>query len=249
MKAVVLAGGKGQRLGKLTSNTNKCLLQINKKTLIEYNLDLAISAGAEELIVVLGYRGGQIVEVLGKEYSGTKVRYVIQQEPRGLVHALSCAEETVDKDDFLLILGDEYYLSPRHHLIKSELEKIGRPAALCGYVFQNSSEEIRKTYLFHLGKEGWISRFIEKPKYVGSYFQGTGTCFFTNQIFGYVPETPVNPVRGEKELPGLLQCAADDGYIIYPFRICDTYYNINTWEDLISLETQGGDFDKNSNLE
>jgi len=39
MKALVLAGGRGKRLGSITESTNKCLLNIGGKPVIEYNLD------------------------------------------------------------------------------------------------------------------------------------------------------------------------------------------------------------------
>ena len=57
-----------------------------------------------------------------------------------------------------------------------------------------------------------------------------------NQIFEYVPYTPIHHVRKEKELPDFIQCAIDDGNIVRSFMICDNYTNINTKEDIEMAE-------------
>jgi len=61
---------------------------------------------------------------------------------------------------------------------------------------------------------------------------GTGNCVFKNEIFSYIPKTPINQKRGEKELPDLIQCAIDDGKIVKSFIICDQYFNLNLKEDI-----------------
>mgnify|MGYP006977938104 CR=1 FL=1 len=39
---------------------------------------------------------------------------------------------------------------------------------------------------------------------------GTGNCIFKNEILNYVPQTPINPIRSEKELPDFIGCAVND---------------------------------------
>jgi len=77
-----------------------------------------------------------------------------------------------------------------------------------------------------------IFRFIEKPRKPMNDWMGTGNCIFKNEIFSYIERTPINPNRGEKELPDLIQCAIDEGNIVKSFVICDQYFNINSEEDL-----------------
>ncbi len=61
---------------------------------------------------------------------------------------------------------------------------------------------------------------------------GTVNCLFKNEIFAYIPQTPINQKRGEKELPDLIQCAIDEGKIIKSSIICDQYFNINSEKEI-----------------
>jgi dTDP-glucose pyrophosphorylase len=61
---------------------------------------------------------------------------------------------------------------------------------------------------------------------------GTGNCIFKNEILSYIPQTPINQKRGEKELVDLIQCAIDEGHIVKSFLICDQYFNVNSPEEI-----------------
>jgi UDP-N-acetylglucosamine diphosphorylase / glucose-1-phosphate thymidylyltransferase / UDP-N-acetylgalactosamine diphosphorylase / glucosamine-1-phosphate N-acetyltransferase / galactosamine-1-phosphate N-acetyltransferase len=60
---------------------------------------------------------------------------------------------------------------------------------------------------------------------------GTGNCVFANAILSYIDMTPVNQVRGEKELPDLIQCAVDDGQPVKMHRVGERYINVNAMDD------------------
>lgn len=107
MKALILAGGRGSRLNRLTEEQNKSMIKLFEKPLIQYNLDDAVEAGVKEIIIVIGYKGEQIKRAIGHDYKGTPVRYVLQKEQRGLVHAIDCAKEAIGNSDFFLMLADE----------------------------------------------------------------------------------------------------------------------------------------------
>jgi len=78
MKALILAGGRGSRLNKLTNERNKSMLVLFEKPLIEYNLEHAFEIVASEIIIVVGYRKEEIIRYFGKEYKGIKISYVVQ---------------------------------------------------------------------------------------------------------------------------------------------------------------------------
>ncbi|MDY6764289.1 MAG: sugar phosphate nucleotidyltransferase, partial [Halobacteria archaeon] len=56
MKAVVLAAGKGTRLRPLTDDKPKGLVEVNGKPILTYCFEQLVDLGADELIVVVGYR-------------------------------------------------------------------------------------------------------------------------------------------------------------------------------------------------
>ena len=231
MKALILAGGRGNRLDELSTRKNKCMLIINNKPVIEYSLDCAVNTEVDEIIIVVGYRAEEIINTFGNQYKNKKLKYVIQWEQRGLVNAIECARETLNGDDFMLMLGDEILINPRHQAMLDEFKK-GSLFGLCGVLLVEDRESIRRTYTLIQDGDNIIYRLVEKPRNPINAYMGTGDCVFKNAIYNYIDVTPIHHERKEKELPDLIQCAIDDGMLVKSFIICDRYTNINTKEDI-----------------
>lgn len=235
MKALVLAGGRGKRIDELSAKQNKCMIRINGRPAIEYSLESAASADVEEVILVVGYRAEEIINGYGNRYRDKRLRYVIQTEQKGLVHAIECAREAIDGDDFMLLLGDEILVNGRHQALLNEFRK-GEVFALCGVLSVEDREIIKRTYTLILDGNNNIYRLVEKPRNPLNNYMGTGDCVFKNDIFNYIEYTAVHHQRNEKELPDLIQCAIDDGKVVRSFTICDRYTNINSKEDILAAE-------------
>jgi dTDP-glucose pyrophosphorylase len=236
MKALILAGGRGKRLGDTTKCTNKCLLLLNNRPVIEYNLDRAAECHVDEIIIVVGHCAEDVINRYGTDYRGTRIRYVIQWEQKGLVHAIETCKSAIGKEDFVLLLGDEVLVNGRMPAMLESFEN-DHPFVLCGVLHQPDHPKIGKTYTVLASEDGRIFRLIEKPKTVTTDIQGTGHCIFRNSILDYIDRTPIHPERGERELPDLIQCAVDDGKIVRYFIICDKYTNINEKDDLAEATT------------
>lgn len=227
MKALILAGGRGKRLGEISENQNKCMLKIAGRPLIEYSFDCAVKADVSEIIVVVGYKAEEIINMYGNAYKLKPLKYVIQQEQKGLVHAIECSRDVIDGSDFMLMLGDEVLVNPRH----SEMVKKYKDESLfgiCGAIEVEDKNLISRTYGIIQSSDRRISRLIEKPDNPHDNWMGTGNCIFKNEIFLYIDQTPINRKRGEKELPDLIQCAIDGGKIVKLFDLCDRYINVNS---------------------
>lgn len=230
MKALILAGGKGKRLGEVGDKKNKCMLLVKGKPLIEYSLDCAIQADISEIVIVVGYKAEEIINSYGNQYNGKPIKYVIQSEQKGVVHAIECAEKAIEGEDFMLMLGDELMVRPKH---KEMIEKFKKEQlfGICGVVMVDDLNLIKKTYAVIQAEDKRIFRLIEKPSRPMNNIMGTGNCIFKNEIFSYIPSTPINQKRGEKELPDLIQCAIDEGNLVKSFIICDRYFNVNSKEE------------------
>ena len=92
MQTVVPAAGRESRLESLTAETPKGLVSIAGRPLLEYVFKRAVEAGTEELIVVVGYEGRQIIDRFGDTFSGVPITYVRQHDRRGLAHTVLQAE-------------------------------------------------------------------------------------------------------------------------------------------------------------
>ena len=104
MKGVILAGGLGTRLRPSTLITNKHLLTVYNKPMIEYPIKTLTDVGCDEIIIV---SGGEHIGAFA-EYLGSGFTYRVQEEADGIAHALLCVRGLID-GVFPVILGDNYF--------------------------------------------------------------------------------------------------------------------------------------------
>src|SRR3989344_8355831 len=106
MDAVILAGGKGRRLGKLTKNLPKPLIRIGEKPLIEHQLNLLKNYGFSNIWILSGYLGEKIKDYVGDGSKwSVKIKHIIESRPLGTAGALKQLKRNVNKD-FLVFSGD-----------------------------------------------------------------------------------------------------------------------------------------------
>ncbi len=236
MKAIILAAGRGKRLKEKTEPANKSMLTFKDRHLIEYSLETARLSKVDEIIIVVGYRAADIVNKFGIQYANIKIRYVIQEEQKGLVNALEYARDALDGDDFILLLADEIMIHPNPQEMIETFKKENL-FVMCGVTRVKDRSQISKTYTVICNEtDNRIYRLIEKPRNPFNDIMGTGNGILKNEIFDYIPYTPINYVRKEKELPDLIQCSIDDGNPVKLFFINAQYVNINTPEDIAIAE-------------
>ena len=107
MQAVILAAGRGTRMGKLTKETPKPLLRAGNKTLLEYKLD-SLQGIVDETIIVVSYFEHKIKDYFGNKYGNIKIHYAYQKKLNGTAGAVLAARELLDKH-FLVMMGDDIY--------------------------------------------------------------------------------------------------------------------------------------------
>ncbi|MFN3234483.1 MAG: N-acetylmuramate alpha-1-phosphate uridylyltransferase MurU [Gammaproteobacteria bacterium] len=107
MKAMILAAGRGERMGNLTLDTPKPLLKVNGHALIEYQLDRLAKAGVQDCLINVFYLGEKIQLALGDgERYGLRIHYSVETEKLetagGIIHALNFFED----QPFILLSAD-----------------------------------------------------------------------------------------------------------------------------------------------
>ena len=108
MQAVILAAGRGTRMGALTDSTPKPMLQVAGKTLLEHKFD-ALPPDVDEIILVVGHMGGVIQSHFGGSYGNKRILYVEQENPQGgTAEALWLARDFLH-DKFFVMNGDNVY--------------------------------------------------------------------------------------------------------------------------------------------
>ena len=111
MKGVILHGGSGTRLRPLTYTDVKQLLPVAGKPVSEYALLNLIELGIKDINIIVGDVGQNEV----REYYSTgskwkvNISYTFQDKPLGIAHAIGLTRKFMGEDDFVVVLGDNYF--------------------------------------------------------------------------------------------------------------------------------------------
>ena len=74
MRAIILSAGRGSRLGELTTDRPKCLIDLSGKTLLDWQLDHLSAAGVDEFVVVTGFRSDEVEASLARRTDNLRVK-------------------------------------------------------------------------------------------------------------------------------------------------------------------------------
>jgi len=102
MKAIIIAAGMGSRLYPLTKDKPKCMLEINGKTLLQYQIDALKGAGIDKISVIKGYKE-EIINYRG-------ITYYINDNYKNnnILHSLFYAEKEME-EEFIAVYSDIFY--------------------------------------------------------------------------------------------------------------------------------------------
>ena len=119
-RGIVLAGGKGTRLGELTRVTNKHLLPVGSLPMVYYPIKKLIGAGVRDILLVSGTEHmGDFVELLGSGTAhGCRLTYRVQDEAGGVAQALGLAEHFCMGSRSCVLLGDNIFRDPLVPLVE-----------------------------------------------------------------------------------------------------------------------------------
>lgn len=107
MQGIILAAGKGTRLGSLTKNRPKALIEVLGKPIIINTLEILKLYGIKEVIIIIGYLGEVIQKICGENFCGMKITYVYNElyEITNNNYSLYLAKDFI-KEDVVLIECD-----------------------------------------------------------------------------------------------------------------------------------------------
>lgn len=142
MRAILLAAGRGGRLGPLAAQGPKCMVEVQEEPLLKRTLRGLVSCGVQEIIIVVGYQKEKILALLDSEQkllSGAKVIPVENPDfTKGNVISLWSSASYFDSD-LLMMDADVYFEFP---LLKRLLDSPLKDCFLLDDSFQNSGEEV-----------------------------------------------------------------------------------------------------------
>ena len=201
MKGIVLAGGTGSRLWPITKSVSKQLLPVYDKPMIYYPISTLMLAGVREILIITTPGDQQAFQNLLGDGSNFGVNFIygIQPKPEGLAQALVIAEEFLNGDSCLMILGDNiFHGAGLGHELSRSLPKIG--AHIFTYEVSNPSDY----GVLELDENLNPKSITEKPTNFISNLAVTGLYFFDKGASNAAKDIQPSS-RGELEITSLIQ--------------------------------------------
>lgn len=160
-RAIVLAAGVARRLAPLTDRTNKCLLPVGGRPLLDRMLSALAAVGVTETTLVGGHCADQVRALAGERFAGMPIRYIDNPDyRRGSVLSLYAARDVLTSGPALVMDAD--VLFPREFL-RRLLTAPAHCAVLVDRGFADTGEE-QKAYT-HAGRVVTLSKKAVPPSW------------------------------------------------------------------------------------
>jgi UDP-N-acetylglucosamine diphosphorylase / glucose-1-phosphate thymidylyltransferase / UDP-N-acetylgalactosamine diphosphorylase / glucosamine-1-phosphate N-acetyltransferase / galactosamine-1-phosphate N-acetyltransferase len=209
MKAVILAAGKGTRMGELTANLPKPMVRVEGKPVLEHIVEgLRDEAGVREFFIIVGWCGEVIRDYFGSgDRWGVRISYGEQKVQDGTGKAADPAKEWVGNDRFLLTYGDILLRPPTDYALLVEAFREE------GVIAVKDGEDLTKGGAVILNPDGFMTDLVEKgalTEVPPNAYYNAGIYLLTPRIFEFTARLEKSP-RGEYEFTDALKAAVKAG--------------------------------------
>lgn len=179
--AVIMAGGKGERLRPLTEKTPKPLLKVGDKCIIDYNVDNLINCGVDHIFVTVNYLKEQLEEHYEEPRDGVKIQTVREPKFLGTIGGLQFVPKffhdtilLMNSDLFTNIDFEDFFLHFEEH--EADMSAVAIPYS------------ISVPYgIFNIGNQREIHGISEKPTY--NYYANAGIYLIKREMLErYIPK-------------------------------------------------------------
>lgn len=259
-KVVIPAAGLGTRFLPFTKTIAKEMLPIIDKPNLQYLLEEAKASGIEEVILIVSYTKQEIKDYFshnvkleakllnsGKENEYKlvydlgefiKVTFVNQAEPLGLGHAILCAKEAVNGEDFAIILGDDLVYSESKPALAQLIEYYTKYNASIIGVQKVKHEDTKKYGIIDIKTEVEkdlfdVNTFIEKPNVedAPSDYAISGRYIFKNSIFKELENLKPGKAGEYQLTDGMISLLKNEK--VYAYNLKGTRYDIGSKEGFL----------------
>lgn len=177
--AVLMAGGRGERLRPLTEKTPKPLLPVGDKTIIDHNIDRLISYGVKHINVTVNYLKEQIEDHFVEPRGEVKVHTVRESKFLGTIGGIRFVKDfyndtilVMNSDLFTNINYEEFYIHFKEHDAEMSVAAVPYTVSVPYGIFDLEGREIHG--------------LIEKPTY--NYYANAGIYLIKRHILDEIPE-------------------------------------------------------------
>ena len=177
--AVLMAGGKGERLRPLTEKTPKPLLEVGGKCIIDHNVDRLISYGVEHINVTVNYLAEQLEEHFAAPRNGVQVRTFREPKFLGTIGSIKFVDTFYN--DAILVMNSDLFTNIDYEDFFLHFQQTDADMSVAAVPYNISIE------LGILDLDGRnIKGLIEKPKY--NYYANAGIYLIKKRALAEIPE-------------------------------------------------------------
>lgn len=235
MKAVILAAGKGTRLGDLTKDIPKPMIRVAGKPVLEHIIGFIRDTGVNDFVLVTRYLSEKIEQYFGDGSDfGVSIKYIRQPDGKyGTGAALLAAKDLVQDEPLMMTYGDIIMSRSNYTGILNVYKKHdGAGAITVNWVGDPCTGADVK-----LNDEGRVIKIIEKPTpgVASKYLNSSGLFIFQPVIFNYL-EKLAPSTRGEYELSDAMSNMVADGLALYPYYLEKSWRDVGRPEDITAAE-------------
>ena len=176
--AVLMAGGKGERLRPLTEKTPKPLLEVGGKCIIDHNVDRLISYGVQHINVTVNYLGEQLEEHFATPRSGVQVRTFREPKFLGTIGSIKFVDTFYN--DNILVMNSDLFTNIDYEDFFLHFQMHDAEMSVAAIPYNISIE------LGILDLDGRNIKGLEKPKY--NYYANAGIYLIKKRALTEIPE-------------------------------------------------------------
>lgn len=177
--AVLMAGGKGERLRPLTEKTPKPLLEVGGKCIIDHNVDRLISYGVEHIDVTVNYLAEQLEEHFATPRNGVQVRTFREPKFLGTIGSIKFVDTFYN--DTVLVMNSDLFTNIDYEDFFLHFQQNDAEMSVAAVPYNVSIE------LGILDLDGRnIKGLLEKPKY--NYYANAGIYLIKKRALAEIPE-------------------------------------------------------------
>lgn len=225
-KAIVLAAGRGTRMGALTEEIPKPMLPIDGRPMLEHIVRKLQGAGLAEVLLVIGYRR-ELIEAHFRDFAG--VTFAVQETAEGTAKAVSLGRDFAMGEPFLLTFGD-ILCNASNYVGICELRERFNAAVVAGVKRVDDPWQGAAVYA---DESGAVARIVEKPARGTSttHWNSAGLYAFGGGMFEEIAEVPKS-ARGEYEITSAVEQAIEHGRVVRIFEMTGNWSDVGRPEDL-----------------
>ena len=224
MKAVLLAAGEGLRLGGVTADRPKPMIEIGGRPILEHNVRLLASHGIKDLIINLHHRPETVIRHFG-DGASLGVRITYSHEPT-LLGTAGAVKKVADQltDTFLVIYADNLTDCDLRKLLEFHRRKRG-----VGTIALFHRENATASGIAELDADDRVLRFLEKPRpeEIFSPWVNAGILVLEPEVVDLIPAGRASDF-GREVLPSVLAA----GNPLYGYRMSEGLWWVDSPEDL-----------------